>query len=75
MNAEDLFGGQRINQNTQRCPVDKPIYVLLPSKGAAVPSPWIPITNKRLRNQNFPDDSVDAKSVSQADIRSVRLKE
>lgn len=40
-----------------------------------MPSPCIPITDKRLRNQNFPDDSVDAESVSRVGIYSVRLKE
>lgn len=59
----------------KRCPADKPIYVLLPSRGAAVPAPCTPITDKRLHNQNFPDDSVDAEFVSRAGIYSVRLKE
>lgn len=59
----------------KRCPADQPIYVLPPSKGAAVPFPCTPIADKRLHNQNFPDDSVDAEFVSRAGIYWVRLKE
>lgn len=63
----DVFCGHYTTQDSQRCPADEPIYSLLPSKGAAVPSPCTPITEERLCNKNFPNDSVDVKSVSSAE--------